>query len=141
MGTSLSESTLLDSVRRSKHNTEHLQTFDGVLMYTPLLFLLFLNEITQKIRKLADMTVVMTDKSPKPDANPTMGPEGHRCKQLRIYSEYTVHSMYMGHTVQHPPASVTALTVTGPLTTVESSSLSANTLTLYSLPGLRPVMV
>ena len=78
MGTSLSKSTLLDSVRRLKHNTEHLQTFDGVLMYTPFSFLLFLNEITQKIRKLADMTVVITDKSAKPDANPIMGPEGHR---------------------------------------------------------------
>ena len=110
-------------------------------MYTPFSFLPFLHEITQKIRKLADMTAVITDKSPKQEANPIIGPEGHRCKQFRIYSEYTVHSMFMGHTAQHPPASVTALTVTGPLTTVESSSLSANTLTLYSLPGLRPVMV
>ena len=78
MGTSLSKSTLLVSVKRSKYNIEHLQTFDGVLMYTPFSFLLFLNDVTQKIRKLADMTVVMTDKSPKPDANPIMGPEGHR---------------------------------------------------------------
>ena len=51
-----------------------------------------------------------------------------------------VHTVRMGHSVQHTPACVTALTVTGPLTTVESSSLSANTLTLYSLPGLKPVI-
>ena len=78
MGMSLSDSTLLDSVRRSKHNIEYLQTFDGVLMYTPFSFLLFLNEITQKTRTIIDMTVVMTDKSAKPDANPIIGPEGHR---------------------------------------------------------------
>ena len=75
MGMSLSDSTLLDSVRRWKHNIEHFQTFDEVQMHTPFSFLLFLNEITQKIRKPADMTVVITDKSPKPDANPIIGSE------------------------------------------------------------------
>ena len=77
MGTSLSKSTLLDSVRRPKHNIEHFQTFNEVQMHTLFSFLLFLHEITQKIRKLADMAMVITDKTPKLDANPIMGPEGH----------------------------------------------------------------
>ena len=78
MGTSLSESTLLDSVRRSKHNSKYLQVVKSVQMYALFSFLLFLNDVTQKTRKIIDMTVVMTDKSPKPYANPIMGPEGHR---------------------------------------------------------------
>ena len=97
MGTSLSESTLLDSVRRSKHNIKYLQVVNKVQMYALLSFLFFLNNVTQTIRKIMDMTVVMTDKSAKPDANPIMGPEGHKCKQLRIYGEYTVYSTCMGH--------------------------------------------
>ena len=102
MGTSLSDSTLLDSVRRSKHNIEHLQTFDGVLMYIPFSFLLFLHEITQKIKKLADMTVVITDKSPKQDANPMIGPE-----VLSDVSDYQTATYHNIHQVTGPnPTSI-----------------------------------
>ena len=80
MGTSLFESTSLDSVRRLKHIIEYLQVVNKVQMYALVSFFFFLNDVTQKTRTIIDMTVVMTDKTPKPDANPIMGSEGHRCK-------------------------------------------------------------
>ena len=61
-----------------KHNIKYLQVVNKVQIYALFSFFFFLNEITQKTRTIIDMTVVMTDKSAKPDANPIMGPEGHR---------------------------------------------------------------
>ena len=74
-----------------KHNTECLQEVNKVQMYTLLPFFLFLKEVTQKNRKIIDMTVVMTDKVPKPVANPIIGPEGHRqtvVNQECMYTQY-----------------------------------------------------
>ena len=62
-------------MRRSKHNIKYLKVVNKVQMYALLSFFFFLNDVTQKNRKIIDMTVVMTDKDAKPDANPIMGPE------------------------------------------------------------------
>ena len=79
MGTLLSESTLLVSVRRSNTilNT-YKKSIKYVQMNTLLSCFFFLNEVRQNTRKIIDMTVVIPDKIPKPDANPIMGPEGHK---------------------------------------------------------------
>ena len=77
MGTSLSESTFLDSVR-DQNVIVNIQThmYMDLYIYLPFSFLLFLKEITHKTRRIVDMAMVAAQKIPKQVARPIMGPEG-----------------------------------------------------------------
>ena len=77
MGTLLSESALLDSVRDQNAivNIQHSSNVHAVGKYLPFSFLLFLKEITHKTRRTVDMATVMAKKSPKQVARPIIGPE------------------------------------------------------------------
>ena len=77
MGTSLSESTLLDSVRDQNVivNIQISSNVHPVGIYLPFSFLLFLKEVMYK--RIVDMAMVVAKKSPKQIARPIIGPE--RC--------------------------------------------------------------